>query len=199
MHWFQQHMTLKGRIVLFLGAFFGALLVQLNVTNYQSGVVLEQLDRQTGNFHSISQFSSGVESQLTALENFRWENGDAPALAQTLQNAAHVCDAWLWRIDGDLAEAGEEQYLLAQAVRTTYQNYAEQVERLTALLKNGDTRGAKHLQHAVRPERPAQGRTGGDHPALLCAGRPGGPRRVAAAGPGAADDRGFPGYHPGLL
>lgn len=147
MHWFQQHMTLKGRIVLFLGAFFGALLVQLNVTNYQSGVVLEQLDRQTGNFHSISQFSSGVESQLTALENFRWENGDAPALAQTLQNAAHVCDAWLWRIDGDLAEAGEEQYLLAQAVRTTYQNYAEQVERLTALLKNGDTAEASALYY----------------------------------------------------
>lgn len=147
MHWFQQHMTFKGRVILFLGAFFAVLLVQLNVNNYQSGVVLDQLDSQTGNFHSISQFSAGVESQLTALANFRWENGDAPVLAQTLQSAASVCDAWLWRIDGDLATVGEEQYLLAQAVRTTYTNYAALVDRLTALLEAGDTVNAAALYY----------------------------------------------------
>ncbi len=147
MHWFQQHLTFKGRIILFLGAFLAVLLVQLNVNNYQSGVVLEQLDRQTGNFHSISQFSSGVERQLTALGNFRWENGDAAALAQTLRSAAGSCEAWLWRIDGELAEVGEEQYLLAQAVRTTYQNYAGQIDRLTALLEAGDTVEASALYY----------------------------------------------------
>lgn len=60
MHWFQRHLTLKGRIILFLTAFFAALMVQMYVNHYQSNVVLDQLGRQTGNFHSISQFSSGI-------------------------------------------------------------------------------------------------------------------------------------------
>lgn len=51
---------LKGRIILFLTAFFAALMVQMYVNHYQSNVVLDQLGRQTGNFHSISQFSSGI-------------------------------------------------------------------------------------------------------------------------------------------
>lgn len=51
---------LKGRIILFLTAFFAALMVQMYVNHYQSNVVLDQLGRHTGNFHSISQFSSGI-------------------------------------------------------------------------------------------------------------------------------------------
>ena len=98
MNFFQRHITLKGRIILFLGAFFTALLVQLYVNNYQSNVVLDRLDSQTGNFHSISQFSGGVETQMAALSNFRWENGDTKALRQSLMDSASVCDAWLWRI-----------------------------------------------------------------------------------------------------
>lgn len=137
MHWFQRHMTLKGRMVLFLAAFFAALLVQLYLNHYQSGVVLDQLDRQTGNFHSISEFSGGIAGQLTALENFRWENGDMPALAQALQNGSTTADAWLRHIDGTLADVGEEQYLLAQAVVTTYANYDGLIEQLIALLERG--------------------------------------------------------------
>ena len=71
MSFLQRHMTLKGRIVLFLGAFFLALLVQMYVNSYQSNAVLDQLDSQSGNFHAISQFNGGVESQLNALSDFR--------------------------------------------------------------------------------------------------------------------------------
>lgn len=147
MHWFQRHLTLKGRIILFLTAFFSALMVQMYVNHYQSNVVLDQLDRQTGNFHSISQFSSGISRQLTALENFRWENGDANALLQILQNGATTADTWLWRIDSDLREVGEEQYLLAQAVRTTYTNYDLLMDELQAHLKQGSTEEAAALYY----------------------------------------------------
>lgn len=147
MHWFQRHLTLKGRIILFFAAFFGALLVQLYVNHYQSVEVLDRLDQQTGNFHSISQFSSGVESQLTALENFRWENGDADALAHTLQAGTTTANAWLRHIDGELDQVGEAQYLLAQAVSTTYQNYDGLIARLTALLQAGDTASAASLYY----------------------------------------------------
>lgn len=147
MHWFQRHLTLKGRIILFLTAFFAALMVQMYVNHYQSNVVLDQLGRQTGNFHSISQFSSGISRQLTALENFRWENGDANALMQTLQSGSTTADTWLWRIDGDLREVGEEQYLLAQAVRTTYENYDRLMDELQTDLKRGDTEEAAALYY----------------------------------------------------
>lgn len=148
MHWFQRHMTLKGRIVLFFAAFFAALLVQLYINHYQSNVILDQLDRQTGNFHSISQFSSGIESQLTALENFRWENGDLGALAQTLQAGTTTADAWLRHIDSALNEVGEEQYLLAQAVRTTYGNYDALMEQMQTLLAAGNATDAAALYYS---------------------------------------------------
>lgn len=144
----RHHLTLKGRIVLFLAAFFAALLVQLYLNQIQSNVILDRMDRQIGNFHSISEFSGGVDSQLTALENFRWENGDASALAQTLQEATSTADAWLRHIDGELADVGEEQYLLAQAVATTYHNYRDLMDRMGSLLQSGDTGTAAALYYS---------------------------------------------------
>ena len=147
MNFFQRHITLKGRIILFLGAFFTALLVQLYVNNYQSNVVLDRLDSQTGNFHSISQFSGGVETQMAALSNFRWENGDTKALRQSLMDSASVCDAWLWRIDSDLAEVGEEQYLLTKAVRTTYRSYDALLNDLLTRLEANDRAAAADIYY----------------------------------------------------
>ena len=147
MNFFQRHITLKGRIILFLGAFFTALLVQLYVNNYQSNVVLDRLDSQTGNFHSISQFSGGVETQMAALSNFRWENGDTKALRQSLMDSASVCDAWLWRIDSDLAEVGEEQYLLTKAVRTTYRSYDALLNDLLTRLEANDRTAAADIYY----------------------------------------------------
>lgn len=144
----QRHLTLKGRIVLFLGAFFLALLVQMYVNSYQSNAVLDRLDSQSGNFHAISQFGGGVESQLAALSDFRWENGDTRALRQSLLDSASVCDAWLWRIDSSLDEVGEEQYLLARAVTTTYQNYNTLLQSLLDELDHNDRAAAADLYYS---------------------------------------------------
>ncbi len=147
MSFFQRHTTLKGRMILFLGVFFSALLVQRYINYYQSNVVMDRLDRQTGNFHFISQFSGGVEKQLAALSDFRWENGDTGALQESLRESASVCDAWLWRINGNLAEVGEEQYLLARAVRTTYGNYDAMLDDLIAELERNDRAAAANIYY----------------------------------------------------
>lgn len=66
---------------------------------------------------------------------------------QTLQSGSTTADTWLWRIDGDLREVGEEQYLLAQAVRTTYENYDRLMDELQTDLKRGDTEEAAALYY----------------------------------------------------
>lgn len=142
-----RNMTLKGRIILFFSAFFAALLLQLYVNYYQSNIVMEQLSQQTGNFHSISRFSSGIESQLSALENFRWESGDTRALLEALQAGDTTASAWLNRVDSSLKEVGEEQYLLAQAAQTTYANYDEMIHQLMEQLRLEQTDEASALYY----------------------------------------------------
>ena len=115
-----RRMTLKGQISLCLAAFFLALAGQIFLSFYQSGTVLRELDDQMGNFNAISRFQNGVERSLSAMEDYRWEYGDAKALTEELHSAFSVTNAWLWRIEGDLGTVSEEQYLLYNAVSTTY-------------------------------------------------------------------------------
>ena len=78
-----RRMTLKGQISLCLAAFFLALAGQIFLSFYQSGTVLRELDDQMGNFNAISRFQNGVERSLSAMEDYRWEYGDAKALEKT--------------------------------------------------------------------------------------------------------------------
>ena len=118
-----RRMTLKGQISLCLAAFFLALAGQIFLSFYQSGTVLRELDDQMGNFNAISRFQNGVERSLSAMEDYRWEYGDAKALTEELHSAFSVTNAWLWRIESDLGTVSEEQYLLYNAVSTTYDSY----------------------------------------------------------------------------
>ena len=111
-----RRMTLKGQISLCLAAFFLALAGQIFLSFYQSGTVLRELDDQMGNFNAISRFQNGVEQSLSAMENYRWEYGDAKALTEELNRAFSVTNAWLWRIQGDIGTVSEEQYLLLSLI-----------------------------------------------------------------------------------
>ena len=66
-------MTLKQRITLGLAAFLLALAVQIFLSFYQSGTVMQRLDDQMGQFNAISRFQGGVERGLTVLGDYRWE------------------------------------------------------------------------------------------------------------------------------
>ena len=66
------------------GSVFLALAGQIFLSFYQSGTVLRELDDQMGNFNAISRFQNGVERSLSAMEDYRWEYGDAKALTEEL-------------------------------------------------------------------------------------------------------------------
>ena len=133
-----RRMTLKGQISLCLAAFFLALAGQIFLESFtESGTVLRELDDQMGNFNAISRFQNGVERSLSAMEDYRWEYGDAKALTEELHSAFSVTNAWLWRIESDLGTVSEEQYLLYNAVSTTYDSYTALVDQLEEAVAAG--------------------------------------------------------------
>ena len=129
-------MTLKGQISLCLAAFFLALAGQIFLSFYQMG-----------NFNAISRFQNGVEQSLSAMENYRWEYGDAKALTEELNRAFSVTNAWLWRIQGDIGTVSEEQYLLYNAVSTTYGSYTALVGQLEEAVASGEDAQAAQLYY----------------------------------------------------
>ena len=105
--------TLKQRMVLCLAAFFAAFALQLALNGYQARAVQQVQDDQMGNFNAISRFQGGVESSISVLENYRWENSEPEVIIDRLQSASSTCNAWLWRIrsnmDG-LQNVSDEQW-----------------------------------------------------------------------------------------
>ena len=94
--------TLKQRIGLCLAAFFAALAMQIALNGYQSRAVQAVQDDQMGSFNAISRFQGGVESSISALEDYRWENSESEEIIARLQASVSVCNAWLWRIGTSL-------------------------------------------------------------------------------------------------
>ena len=72
----KRQITLKQRMGLCLAAFFAAFAMQLTLNGYQSRAVQAVQDAQMGCFNAISRFQGGVESSISVLENYRWENSE---------------------------------------------------------------------------------------------------------------------------
>ncbi|MGN0706476.1 MAG: sensor histidine kinase, partial [Faecalibacterium sp.] len=140
--------TLKQHISLCLGAAFLALVLQICLNFYQSGIVLGEMDRQMGNFNAISSFQGGVERSITALEGYRWEFGDTDELLDELHEAASITNAWLWRIDSEIDLTSEEQNLLYQAVDATYSSYMALLDQLRAQVAAGEDDEASRLYYS---------------------------------------------------
>lgn len=94
--------TLKQRMVLCLAAFFAAFALQLALNGYQARAVQQVQDDQMGNFNAISRFQGGVESSISILEAYRWENGETEEMLEKLQAACSTSNAWLWRIRSNM-------------------------------------------------------------------------------------------------
>ena len=141
-------MTLLGRIVLFLSAFAVAMALQIGIGYYQTRYVLGPLEERSENIQAISQFLNDVEACMTALENYRWDYGDAAALIGTIQESELRSAAQLERIDADLRTVGEEQYLLATAARTTYRTLCGTLDTIVAQLQAGRPAQASELYYA---------------------------------------------------
>ena len=94
--------TLKQRMVLCLAAFFAAFALQLALNGYQARAVQQVQDDQMSNFNAISRFQGGVESSISILEAYRWENGETEEMLEKLQAACSTSNAWLWRIRSNM-------------------------------------------------------------------------------------------------
>lgn len=139
--------TLLGRIALFLTAFGTAMILQIGIGSYQTRYVLEPLERRSESIQTISQFLNDVEACMTALENHRWDYGDTLSLIAAVQENGQRAAGHLEHIGADLRTVGEEQYLLANAARTTYQTLHQTLDSIIAELQAGNTARASELYY----------------------------------------------------
>lgn len=140
-------MTLLGRIALFLAAFAAAMVLQIGIGYYQTNYVLEPLKKRSESIQTVSQFLNDMEACMTALENYRWDYGDAASLIAEVRNGADQAAGHLERIDTDLRTVGEEQYLLANAARTTYRTLRQTLDDIVSELQAGNVARASELYY----------------------------------------------------
>lgn len=140
-------MTLLRRIVFFLVTFAAALALQLMISYYQTNYVLGPLEERSENIQTISQFLNDVEECMTALENYRWDYGDTASLIETVQTRVSRSATYLEQIDVDLRVVSEEQYLLANAAKTTYQALRLTVDSIIMELEDNQSARASELYY----------------------------------------------------
>lgn len=132
------------------GSFFAAFALQLALNGYQARAVQQVQDDQMSNFNAISRFQGGVESSISILEAYRWENGETEEMLEKLRAACSTSNAWLWRIrsnmDG-LQNVSDEQWVLYGAVETTYGSYSALLEELEGCLSSGQDAKASQLYY----------------------------------------------------
>lgn len=141
------HMTLLGRIVLFLAVFGAAMALQIGIGYYQTKCVLEPLERGSESIQTISRFLNDVEACMAALENYRWDYGDIAALIEAVQESEQRSAAHLEHIDADLGSVSEEQYLLASAARTTYRTLCRTLDAIILELRANRPAQASELYY----------------------------------------------------
>ena len=147
----KRQITLKQRMGLCLAAFFAAFAMQLTLNGYQSRAVQAVQDAQMGCFNAISRFQGGVESSISVLENYRWENSEPEEIIDRLQSASSTCNAWLWRSGtslNSLESVSDEQRVLYSAVDTVYQTYTGLLDELENDLLSGNDAAASQLYYA---------------------------------------------------
>lgn len=139
--------SLLSRIVLSLGVFALAMLLRIGIGYFQIRYVLEPMEQRSQSIQTISQFLNGLESCLSALEEYRWDYGDSEVLIAVVQERQQACAEHLSQINGDLHTVGEEQYLLANAARTTFQTLSRTLDSMITALENGQVDEASRLYY----------------------------------------------------
>lgn len=113
--------TLLGRIVLFLIIFGIAFFLQMGIGQYQSRYIMKPTEERTEDIQTISQFLDSVEGCMRTLEEYRWDYGDTAAATDAVESYLSAASRQIEGIRAEAAEDSEEYYLLAGAVRTTYE------------------------------------------------------------------------------
>ena len=145
-------LTLLGRLILFLLAFGVSLLLELGISRYQSQYVLAPMQERTENIQTISLFLNGAERCMAALDDYRWDYGNAETLIANIETSLAETARLADTIRMDVREVSEEYYLLANAARTTYGTLTEQLREIEAQLSaNQSARAAQLYYQKAQP------------------------------------------------
>lgn len=144
---FRPQMTLLSRIVLSFFAFCASLLLQMGIGRYQAKSVFAPLEKNTKNIQEISQMLNSVENCLTALEDYRWDYGDATALTVQITETIKSSQQHLQNIQTDIHAVSEEQYLLAKAVQTTAESMHVTLNEIIIQLEHNRNETAAQLYY----------------------------------------------------
>ncbi|NCC64551.1 MAG: two-component sensor histidine kinase, partial [Spirochaetia bacterium] len=142
------HLNLFHRIFLFLIVFVLCIFLQLGISAYQGKYILNPLQKSATNVQTISRLLNSLGQTRDLLSFYRWDFGDVATLVSNLRKEKEIADASIIRIDASLASIGVEQYLLVQAVHTTYENCSNYLALLQNLLIKNNIDKASELYYS---------------------------------------------------
>lgn len=143
-----RHMTLLNRIMWFVVAFAATLVLQIGISRYQTKSVLNPLEQRMYSIQSISRFLSDVEGCMDAMENYRWDYGDTEAFLADIRDRLTESANHLDWIRCQIGQVSEEQYLLANAARTTYTTFSNSVDQILTQLEAGNVDRAAEIYYS---------------------------------------------------
>ncbi|MBR1565609.1 MAG: sensor histidine kinase [Oscillospiraceae bacterium] len=139
--------TLSGRIVLFLTLFGIALLMQLVLWRYQSTRILTPTQERIETIQTISQFLDGTGTCLTALEDYRWDYGDAATLTEIVERYRSAAQAQLQSIHAEPGTASEAYCLLDGAVETSFSYFSDRADQIAQALRQDNSAAAAQIYY----------------------------------------------------
>lgn len=135
------------RTVFFLSVFILALVAEVVINRVQKVHVMQPLDREMHNIQAVSGFLHATEDTVSLFENYRWDYGNPASLISEIRHNLLVMDQEISVMDKDVGRLSREQYLLANAVDTTYAYVKNGTETLFSSLLNGDINDATELYY----------------------------------------------------
>lgn len=142
------HLNLFHRIFLFLLVFVLCIFLQLGISAYQGKYILDPLKKSASNVQTISQLLNSMGQTRELLSSYRWDFGDVATLISNLRREKLIADESIGKIDASLSSIGFEQYLLVQAVHTTFENCSNYLVMMQNLLINNNIDKASELYYS---------------------------------------------------
>ncbi len=141
------HLNLFHRIFLFLIVFIVFIFLQLAISAYQGSYIMDPMQKSAGNVQKISLLLNSLGETKELLASYRWDFGDIATLVSELRRENEISEESLGHIDTNLASIGVEQYLLVQAVTTTYNNLRSYLSVMQEKLIKNDIDGASTIYY----------------------------------------------------
>lgn len=135
------------RTVFFLSVFILALVVEVGINSFQKARVMEPLDKEMHNIQAISGFLHATEDAASLFENHRWDYGNPATLMADIRHDLATMDEEIAIIEKDVRTLSREQYLLSNAVDTTYKYVKNAADSLFSYLLNGNVQDATELYY----------------------------------------------------